>query len=202
MKTKPPYYQDQELALEAKQGCPEARDRLAERLRCVPIFMVSRNRKLKQSLPPEDLEDLAQDVVAVVWRKLECYRGEAPLEGWIYRFCVLEMRNFVRQKTYQESRKLNLVDHSHDLKDLGAVRDDFYEDIYTGLTKIEPQHSQIIRLRHFSQMTFKEISKLLEISLNTAKTHYYRGLLKLKTYIDPQRMEGDLGYKKLVNRSS
>ena len=74
------------LAQRAREGDPAARERLALRLRCVPVFVSSRNARLGSPLGPSDLEDLIQDVVITVWRKIGHYRGEAPLEGWVYQF--------------------------------------------------------------------------------------------------------------------
>ena len=38
----------------------------------------------------------------------------------------------------------------------------------------------MIRLKHFQELTFEEISSRLSIPANTAKTKYYRGLEKLR----------------------
>lgn len=37
--------------------------------------------------PPEDLEDLSQEVFAIVHRKLAGFRGEATLETWLFSIC-------------------------------------------------------------------------------------------------------------------
>jgi RNA polymerase sigma factor (sigma-70 family) len=66
---------------------------------------------------------------------------------------------------------------------------DYYEDVYSGLEKLGEDHAQIIRLKHFSQMTFEEIARRLRVSANTVKTRYYRGLIKLREFLDPDRLE-------------
>jgi RNA polymerase sigma-70 factor (ECF subfamily) len=159
-------------------------------LRCVPVFVSSRNARLGGPLGQNDLDDLVQDVVINVWRKIDRYRGEAPLEGWIYQFCLLEMKTFMRRKRNSESRSQNLDAYASEMAAENAPADDYYEDVYSGLDRLDREYAEVIRLKHFSHMTFEEIAQELKISANTVKTRYYRGLVKLKKHLDPRRREG------------
>ena len=58
---------------------------------------------------------------------------------------------------------------------------------YMGLSMLSPGESEVIRLKHFAQMTFEEIAERLGISANTAKTRYYRGLERLRGWLDSDR---------------
>ena len=69
-------------------------------------------------------------------------------------------------------------------------RADFYEDIYFGLERVDPLQAVVIRSKHFGGKTFEEIAEAQGISSNTAKTRYYRGLIKLRAFMDPRRQEG------------
>jgi RNA polymerase sigma-70 factor (ECF subfamily) len=184
------FREDLELTSQAIAGDSSARERLAVRLRCVPAFVGARNANLGHPLGRDDLDDLVQDVVMAVWKKIGQYRGEAPIEGWIYQFCILEMKTFMRRKINRESRSERLDGLSPIMKSYQEPSGDLYEDIYSGLSKIGSEYAQVICLKHFGHMTFEEIAERLEISPNTAKTRYYRGLIKLKGFLDPQRLEG------------
>jgi RNA polymerase sigma-70 factor (ECF subfamily) len=189
MSEQPAFQDDLDLANRARKGDPRARERIAKRFRCIPGILGSRNAKLGFPLRPEDLDDLVQDVVVAVWKKIGHYRGDAPLEGWIYSFCILEMKSFMRRYLQRESRKEILDETSPPSSRQGGPGLDYYEDIYIGLERLGAEYSAVIRLKHFHKLTFEEMAKRLEISANTAKTRYYRGLIKLREYLDPRRRE-------------
>ena len=48
------------------------------------------------------------------------------------------------------------------------------------LGDLGPPAEEVIRLRHFSDLTFAAIARRLGLSPNTAKSHYYRGLVRLR----------------------
>jgi len=189
MKATPSFLEDLELIRRARQGHLLSRERLAARLRCVASFVAARNAALGGPLSWDEVDDLIQDVAAAVWKKIAQYRGEAPLEGWIYRFCILETGAFLRRKNSRESRRREWSERSGGTAAVQEPCGDLYEDVYSGLDKIDSDQAHVIRLKHFGQLTFEEISRRLKISTNTAKTRYYRGLIRLREFIDPQRLE-------------
>ena len=50
--------------------------------------------------------------------------------------------------------------------------------------------ARVIRLRHFDSLPFEEIARRLAVPISTAKTHYRRGLDKLRLYLAPHLQEG------------
>jgi len=189
MKDSPLFFEDLKLTQRAQHGDNDAMERLGERLRCVPVFVARRNAMLGRPLNVNDLDDLVQDVVAAVLKKIDRFNGEAPFEGWVYKFSVLEMKSFMSRKIHRESRSKHMDKGVDEIMVNPGANPDRYEDIHSGLNEIDSEQSQIIRLKHFSQLTFDEISRRLHVSSNTVKTRYYRGLIKLRAYLDPRRME-------------
>ncbi len=70
----------------------------AGRMKCVPAFLRARNKKCGSPLGSEEIADLIQDTLMALWMKIGTFSGEAKLESWAYRFCVLEMRSALRRK--------------------------------------------------------------------------------------------------------
>jgi RNA polymerase sigma-70 factor (ECF subfamily) len=46
---------------------------------------------------------------------------------------------------------------------------------------LPPRFRTIVWLRYTEELSFKDISNRLHIPLNTAKTYYYRGCIRLRT---------------------
>ena len=165
---------------------------LGERLRCIPRALQLLDKRNGRMLGPEELADLAQDVMVVAWRKLREYEGLSPLEGWAYGICVLEYRNALRRRRRlrQEAR----VIASHTGAPAEATHDPdpwAFEEVHEGLRKIGREQAQVIRLKHFEGHTFEEIGRRLGLSPNTVKTRYYRGLEELRPLLEAR--EGPSG---------
>jgi RNA polymerase sigma-70 factor (ECF subfamily) len=54
-----------------------------------------------------------------------------------------------------------------------------YGVLHEALARLDPLEADVIRLKHFDDLTFETISALRGISANTAKTRYYRGIRNL-----------------------
>ena len=91
--------EDSELVRLALGGEPKAVERLADRLEYVLVVLAGLNARRGRPLSDHDLEDLAQDVVIKIWRKLGTFNGRTTLESWFYGFCYLEMMNRMQSKS-------------------------------------------------------------------------------------------------------
>src|SRR5262245_20870366 len=86
---------DVALVRDALQRRADALEQFIERMQCVGRFLAVRNAQLGQPLDRDELRDVAQDAITVVWRKLEAFSGDASLETWVFRICVNELMNTV-----------------------------------------------------------------------------------------------------------
>ena len=175
---------DAALVREAAGGDPEAVERLVERLRCVPRILCALNRRRGGPLGSHDVEDLAQEAVAVILGKLGTFHGASTLEGWVHRFCFLLLMNRLRGKAREPDEP-----RDPDTWDVPAPpRPDplEYEHVEESLDELGPPESDVLRLKHFEGQSFTEIAATLGISPNTAKSRYYRGLAWLQRRLAPQ----------------
>lgn len=173
--------QDQVLVRAASGGDSAALDTLVDRLRCVPRILCHLNRQRNGILRPSDVEDLAQDTLLRVWQKLPDFPSYSSIEMWAYRFCQYEFLNRIR-KLERQSRTVvsaseppepTTHDPEPDPVDWGARLD-------AALDELSHQEQDVVRMKHFEQLTFDDIGRDLGLSPNTAKARYYRGLVKLR----------------------
>ena len=174
---------DRRLVQGVLAGDRAAIDELLRRLRCVPVILTVRNQKLGRPLDSASLQDLAQDTLIAIWTRLEAYEGSAPLEGWVYRFCVHKHWNEVRNR----GRRVRIeVVESPLLSEACAPVEEPQADeelLHLALDALESSGARIVRLKHFDDLTFEEIGQRLSISPNTAKTQYYRALKALREFL-------------------
>ena len=172
-------------------GDRSAEEILAERLLAVPRILNAINARMGKPLSEHDVADLSQDTVVIVLRKL---RQETPieeLEGWIYRVCSLEIMNALRRKR----RQPQLLPDNVLPEPRTRLRDDprqtwDFEDVDGGLRVLPADEAIVIRLKFFGDNTFNQIAARLEISQGTVKAQFYRGLMKLQSYLKTRYPEG------------
>lgn len=191
---KEPARDDLALVRAALAGRKAAVEELLERLRCVRRMLVFKNERLGAPLGHAELDDLAQETLFAVWRKLETFSGRGSLEAWAFGFCFLELLARVRQHL---RRPLAIEDLPPDaLAEPAApeARDPFaLEEVYLGLERLGPPDSDLIRMKTLDDLSFEEIARREAVPVNTVKTRYYRGLERLRRLVGarprPERME-------------
>jgi RNA polymerase sigma-70 factor, ECF subfamily len=182
--TGPSGLQDLALVAAARLGDGAAVATLLERMQCVPRFVRAIASRLGRTLSREEQEDLTQDVLAVVWRKLAEFRGEAALATWMFRICDLTARNAFRRA---DRRRAPSLEEVADPRSRNRTDDD--EAMLAALDRLPPDEAAILRLKHFDGLTFDAIGTNLGLSSNTVKTRYYRGLSTLREWL--RRAEAD-----------
>ena len=176
-----PTHDDLELARRVLANERGALEVVVERMRCVGSILMVRNARLGRPLDSSALDDLVQDTLVVIWRRLHSFEGRGPLEAWVYRICSFELLSALR-----DLRRVprNETDSGAELVLLPAVPPLDEEDEHPRkdrlLRHLATREAQVVELKHYEDMTFEQISELLEVSESTVKTHYYRGLEKLR----------------------
>src|SRR5712691_13244753 len=144
---------------------------------------------------PADAADTTQDVFLKVFRGMKHFHGQSSLKTWIYRIAVHEAANrrrwWFRHKAQEtsiepveaEGSEFSLGDR---LVDRGeSPFDNFaHAEVQTAVEKAlhdvpEPFQSALI-LRDLEEMSYEEISEVLQISLGTVKSRITRGRQALR----------------------
>jgi RNA polymerase sigma factor (sigma-70 family) len=165
---------------------PEAIETLVQRMKFVPRMLSALNVRLGRPLDEHELLDLGQEVLILIWKKLPRFDGKTSLESWGFRVCYFCILNAARRARHRSVVGLGLEADAL----TGESRTDpgEFEAVYRGLERLAPGDSQILRLKHFEDLTFEEIGARLSIPTNTAKTRYYRALCHMQEHLSAQEV--------------
>lgn len=170
------------------RGNPAERASFSERLSCVLRILRARNARSARPLDHEDFNDLVQDTFLVIWRKLPDYRPHAPLESWIHGICCLQLKSARRTIARRQDRVQKLSEEI--LAEASDAPSFDLSEVHVLLGRLGGMEAEVIRLKHLEGLTFEELSGRLELSRNTAKTLYYRGIATLRDITAKGRHEG------------
>jgi RNA polymerase sigma-70 factor (ECF subfamily) len=187
---RPQAHPDLRLVQRTLQGDREASQALTRRLESIPVILQGINRRVGRPFTDDELRDLVQETLAVVWSKLPTYEGLSELRGWLFRFCDLGIKNAMRTKRRQPVlADAAVLEDAHAAATRRDAREPDHEQVHRCLDQLEAAQGLVIRLKHFGQLSFEEIAERLSMSPNTAKTRYYRGLERLRKLLEPTQGE-------------
>lgn len=186
--TPAPHAHDLSLAREALRGSASARKRFAERMRCVPRYLCVLNARLGRPFHEHELEDLAQETLVEIWRRLDSYAGLASLPTWAFRFCQQVLSSRLRSRRRRPP--------SEELLEPGAAAASTatsldFERVHLALERLPTRDADIIRLRHFEELGFEEIASRLAMPTSSAKADYHRSLGRLRELLGAWHKDGE-----------
>lgn len=176
---------DLRLCKEALKGSHEAKRELGSRIGCVPALVRTLESRLGIHLSDDEREEVVQNALTALWRKLSSFSGSSKLETWAYGFCLYELRKWreaSRRHTSLRSEQAPEEVPTAFTYDAAPVE---IEHVHENIERLGRPTSTVIRLRHFEGLAFEAIGLRLDIPANSAKTYYYRGMAKLRDLLRP-----------------
>jgi len=144
----------------------------------------------------EDAEEVAQDVLFKVYRKVGAFRGDAALSSWIYRITFNTAMSRLRTAKFQRS----LADESSNggeneqgqprarretadwtnLADEQVFRSELRRRVFKAILALPAIYRAPVMLRDIQGMSTEEASAMLRVKDQTLKSRLHRGRLILR----------------------
>ena len=133
-------------------------------------------------------EDLLQDTFLKLYTHKNSYREVAKFSTWIYtiagNFAKTELRKFKRRKTYSHSdlsfddREFIVEDKSKTASEI-LYQNQLSKELNECLYELPLKFKTIIILRDIQELSYDEISTIVDLPLGTVKSRINRGRVKL-----------------------
>lgn len=144
----------------------------------------------------EDAEEVTQDVLFKVYRKVGDFRGDAALSSWIYRITFNASMSRLRTAKYQRtqndelsitanegedgsSTRHEIADWS-DMADEHVFRAQLRETVFKAILSLPAIYRAPVMLRDIQGMSTEEASEILRVKDQTLKSRLHRGRLILR----------------------
>ena len=145
----------------------------------------------------EDAEEVAQDVLMKVYRKIEAFRGDAALSSWIYRITFNTAMSRLRNVRASRTHEVTASDGTHDpaestplepadwtaLADDQVMRSQMRQQLIGALTHLPQVYRVPVLLRDIHGLSTEEASAILNVKPQTLKSRLHRGRLILRKHL-------------------
>ncbi|WP_455108390.1 RNA polymerase sigma factor [Porphyromonas sp.] len=184
---------DDQLVQLYATGCNEAFNELLHR------YDSYVHTYIRYSVQDEDLaEDIFQDTFIKVMTTIRQgrYSAEGKFKSWISRIAHnLIIDHFRRLKTRGQEQMIEDTQSADEAlftlqlssDELSAeeqlIRHEHISELSRGLAKLSPEQREVIRLRYWEELSFKEIAEKTNVSINTALGRMRYALAHLRRHI-------------------
>ena len=180
-------FQEQKWIHAAREGDQNAFAELV-RLYEKKVFALT----LRMCKNPEDAAEAAQEAFLAAWQGLPNFRGDAAFSTWLYRLasnaCVDLLRREGRHRDAagpsfnDEVPNLEVPDTAASPHNL-AERAELRTQVEEGLAALSPEHREVLILREIHQLSYDEISRILNLDSGTVKSRISRGRRQLRNFL-------------------
>lgn len=127
----------------------------------------------------EDAEDLTQETFMKVFNSLKTLKDKNKFSSWITSVALNTARTHRNQRKFRHE-ELNKFDFYKD-----SNQSDVKEVFENAFKHLPEEQREVILLKEYQGLSFKEISEILNIPEGTAKSRMFYGLKNLKNYLSP-----------------
>ncbi|EMJ91135.1 RNA polymerase sigma factor [Leptospira alstonii] len=143
-----------------------------------------------------EAEDFTQDIFLKAFESLSTFQGKSQFSTWLF---VIARNEIIRRyrKEHPEIAGLDalfLAENEKDKKieseqEAKLLKQESSEKIRTLVKNLPELYRKPITLHYFENMSYKEISKKLNLKMNTLKSYIFRGKEIMREWLNNEKQE-------------
>ncbi len=146
----------------------------------------------------DEARDATQESFIAAYRNLKNFRGEAKVSSWLHRIavnqCLTRKRRFkTRSETYiddeDNSEEKFFVAPSEKSPSRTTEQNERLRYVRHAVSSLPAELKQVIVMKEFEELTFQQMSEILELPLSTVKSRLYTALKQLRMKLEKVSLE-------------
>lgn len=142
-------------------------------------------------------EDIFQDVFIKIIKTLRKgkYNHEGKFQQWAmrisYNMCVDHFRKSKRRTKVSSSETFDIFDilqSKDDNREQSLIKEQNYARVRDLVDQLPDEQKEVVILRHYADMSFKEIAALTRVSINTALGRMRYALINMRKMVEDKQM--------------
>lgn len=140
----------------------------------------------KMVIEHDDADDITQDVFVKIWKNLAHFKNESSLYTWIYRIATNECLTFLTSKrkklnTSFEDLEENLTNKLSTSAYISG--DEIQIKLQKAILTLPEKQRLVFNMKYFDDLTYEEISEILETTVGGLKASYHIASKKIEEYM-------------------
>ena len=146
----------------------------------------------------DEAKDAAQETFISAYRNLKSFRGDAKVSSWLHRIAVNRCLTIKRRAKIRSESFLDDEENSDEKVFVAPLRllpsktteqNERLNLVRQAVYSLPVELRQVIVMKEFEEMTFQEISDVLELPLSTVKSRLYTALKQLRMKLERTPVE-------------
>ena len=160
----------------------------------------------------DDALELSQEGFVRAFRSMSRFNVDMPFYPWLYRIIRNACLNHIKKKKRHGETSLDrMMESGYDASDAGrgpsesAELGDLKASIAAAMARLTPDHSEILRLRHFLELSYAEIAECLEIPQGTVMSRLHGARKSLRSVLEemsPEVVPGSAAESKKIQNEA
>lgn len=149
----------------------------------------------KMVLDHDDADDITQEVFIKLYRSIRDFRGESKFFTYLYKIAFNYSLNHLNRsnKIKMRNTEFNDSNDSHSLRngnDINEIIDEKKRSIILkkAIETLPDQQRAVFVMRYYDNMSYEEISKILNKSVGGMKANYFHALKKIGNCIKKNKI--------------
>jgi RNA polymerase sigma factor (sigma-70 family) len=135
-------------------------------------FAITKNREMAK--------DAVQETFIRVYLNLSSYNINKPFKPWFYRILINECNRLLKKGTTFQFADPSLLEEDR----IAGNEKESFHDLHDAIDSLKDIYRIPVILKYLQGFSEKEISKILNLNLNTVKSRLFKGREKLKMALE------------------
>jgi len=144
----------------------------------------------------DDADDITQNVFIKLHSALKDFRGESALFTYLYKMAInyslnhlKKVQNKQMKETTINNEMINNIPDS-DISYSGLDSENNNRLIAKAISVLPDQQRAVFNMRFYDELTYEEISKILNKSVGGLKANYFHAFKKIQSFLKDKKLKG------------
>jgi len=133
----------------------------------------------------DDANDVVQNTFIKAYKGLKNFKGRSKLYTWLFKIASNEAITFLNQKTRKQMQSLDGTPHAVVDKLAGDPffdGDEIQLQLQKAIALLPGKQRLVFNMRYYDELSYKEISEILETSTGALKASYHHAVKKIEQF--------------------
>ena len=134
----------------------------------------------------EDADDALQNTFVSAWRNIDNFRNESSMYTWLYAIATNESLAIINKRTKTAAVSLDDLESYFANSLEGNIwfdGNDAQIKLQNAILQLPEKQRIVFNLKYFDEMTYEDMSKVLNTSVGALKASYHHAVKKIEDFI-------------------